>query len=282
MTPFKVFLSATGVIAALSAAPGQAADLLRPLPQLEPLQPIGAPVTELGNGWYLRGDVGGTEYAKPKEDRAYSLAHGQDVPLTALKLRDTWSVGGGVGYQFNNWLRADVTGDYRGASRFRDYSSRTQFTQGYNLEQGNLETATVLLNGYVDLGSWWGFTPYVGAGVGIAQKTFSRFFSQTTCTGLPIAANPGNVSCGGDLAGPGVPSGPQEAVMRANKTSYDLAWALTGGVSYALIGGFSVDANYRYLNLGKGETGFDAYAQNTRLKDLQAHEVRVGFRYMID
>jgi hypothetical protein len=38
----------------------------------------------------------------------------------------------------------------------------------------------------------------------------------------------------------------------------------------------TVDASYRYLNAGKARSGFDAFAQNTRIKDITANEFRVG------
>jgi opacity protein-like surface antigen len=272
MGRMKVFTSgvaAVGVFAATIAS-ASAADLLAAPPP--PVEAIGTPVTELGSGWYLRGDGDWTQFLKPKEDRAYSLERGYQVPLTALKLQNTWSGGGGFGYKFNEWLRADVTGEYLFSSRFRDYSSRTQFAEGFNLESGKLESAVGLVNGYVDLGTWYGITPYVGGGIGVAQKRFSDFYSQTTCT---------TTACGGGVDG-AFPIGPMAAITRTNKTTYDLAWALTGGVSFALFGGLSLDANYRYLNLGKAASGYDTEGFDTRLKDIRAHEVRVGIRYMID
>ncbi len=39
------------------------------------------------------------------------------------------------------------------------------------------------------------------------------------------------------------------------------------------------DASYRYLEVGKARTGFDAYNQNTRIKDIAANEFRVGLRW---
>jgi hypothetical protein len=41
--------------------------------------------------------------------------------------------------------------------------------------QGNISSAVFLANGYVDLGTWWCFTPFIGAGVGgfAAQPAFA-------------------------------------------------------------------------------------------------------------
>src|SRR5829696_7119787 len=105
-----------GVILGLSA-PAVAADFSPPPPP-----PPGPIVSELGSGWYLRGDVGYLEYSKPKED-----PFGQPgAALQNLRLRDEFSVGGGFGYQFTNWFRADVTAGVGFAqNRFRDYYSET-------------------------------------------------------------------------------------------------------------------------------------------------------------
>ena len=43
--------------------------------------------------------------------------------------------------------------------------------------------------------------------------------------------------------------------------------------------GFSLDAAYRYIDLGRAKSGLDAYGGSTRLKDLTANEFRVGLRY---
>ncbi len=73
--------------------------------------------------------------------------------------------------------------------------------------------------------------------------------------------------------------GPRPAAARRNGSVTSLAWALTGGVSYEIGAGFAIDANYRYVNLGRAKTGLDDFGFGTRLKDISANEVRVGLRY---
>jgi opacity protein-like surface antigen len=46
--------------------------------------------------------------------------------------------------------------------------------------------------------------------------------------------------------------------------------------------GLKVDVGYRYANLGEAEMRLAPGATAVRTKDLEAHEVRVGLRYMID
>ena len=92
----------------------------------------------------------------------------------------------GVGYQFNNWLRFDVTGEYRGGSQFQSLyvlndagnTGTGNPTQLADFYRGNISSWVGLVNGYVDLGTWWGITPYVGAGVGLASNTLSGMTDQ--------------------------------------------------------------------------------------------------------
>jgi opacity protein-like surface antigen len=86
-------------------------------------------------GLYLRGDLGWSflEWSGGSDDSAVSL-------------------GGGVGYQFNDNMRADLTVDWAG---------------DYDVAPGaDMSTTTVLGNLYFDWANESAFTPYVGAGLG--------------------------------------------------------------------------------------------------------------------
>src|SRR5215207_10799486 len=100
------------------------------------------------------------------------------LPFEISKFGDTYSFGGGFGYQFTNWLRADVTADYRAPAKFSNWSSGSydrggaQGIRGFNVEKGEFEKTILLANAYLDLGNWYGITPYLGAGIGTAQRGF--------------------------------------------------------------------------------------------------------------
>jgi opacity protein-like surface antigen len=86
-------------------------------------------------GLYLRGDIGWS----------FLDVNGADND-------DTWVAGGGVGYQFSDFIRTDITGD---------------FTGDYEIAPGaDISTTTVLGNLYFDWANESMFTPYIGAGVG--------------------------------------------------------------------------------------------------------------------
>ncbi|MDO9426128.1 MAG: outer membrane beta-barrel protein [Methylobacterium sp.] len=255
--------ASTLAIAALSLAvspalaPAWGADLLPPPPAPVPV--------EIGSGWYLRADFTESFFLRPTDATLPDPNDPGMPPLVRRTLSHEPGYGGGVGYRVNNWLRVDATIDQRGASDYSAYSSRTNFATGYNVEAGRVGVLTGLVNVYADLGTWWGLTPYIGGGVGFAQKEFRRGYTQTTCL---IDACDGSAGTG---ARPGV--------ARPNRSVTSLAWSLTGGVSYALGAGFSLDASYRYIDLGRAKSGLDTYGFGSRLKDLAANEVRVGLRY---
>lgn len=82
---------------------------------------------------------------------------------------------------------------------------------------------------YVDLGTYWGITPFVGAGVGAARITVDKFKDTNVVTqGLAYAKS-------------------------GSKTN--LAWALHAGMGYAVTPDLQVEFAYRYISLGDGKTG---------------------------
>jgi hypothetical protein len=64
--------------------------------------------------------------------------------------------GVGIGYQFNQWLRADLTGEYRMASNFHGLdittAGGTTFPDSYSASRSEW---LFLANVYADLGTWW-------------------------------------------------------------------------------------------------------------------------------
>ena len=88
MGSLKILLSAL-VLSGISAQ-ASAADLLPPPP---PLPSEGSVVSELGTGWYLRGDVGYVDYANPREALGYSAG----LPFDSIRLANTWSGGAPAG-----------------------------------------------------------------------------------------------------------------------------------------------------------------------------------------
>ena len=89
-------------------------------------------------------------------------------------IQDADHFGFGVGYEVNNWLRFDVTGEYRTKAAFKATGSYTDFCPSggvcFDVNQGNISSSVFMANAYIDLGTWWCLTPYIGAGVGGAYN----------------------------------------------------------------------------------------------------------------
>ena len=84
-----------------------------------------------------------------------------------------------------NWLRFDATAEYRAKTRVYAFGQlhRTAAATFGDTYQGNLKSWVFLANAYVDLGTWYCLTPFVGAGIGGAYNTLADFTDINTVTG---------------------------------------------------------------------------------------------------
>jgi len=186
----------------------------------------------------------------------------------------------GVGYQVNNWFRADVTGEYRGKSSFSGLDLNT-FSYGGFVHNGadkytaNKSEVLFLANAYVDLGTWWCVTPFIGAGIGTSRVTISGFTDQ----GLSDAVA-------------GFPStyGASPSTAFANSASkWNFAWAVHAGLAYRISPNVTLELAYRYVDLGDGVTGDIKTYQGTNsvynpmtFKDITSHDLKLGVRWNLD
>jgi opacity protein-like surface antigen len=256
--------------AVIVTVPAFAADL-PPIMQKAPP----AVVEEFAGGWYLRGDIG---FTNQQVGSLFNNQVNNNIPgITVTNVDKAFDAsplfGIGVGYQFNQWLRADVTGEYRAAANFHGLDISTFPTQfGTTTAPDNYSASKsewlFLANLYADLGTWWCVTPFVGAGVGVSYNTISNFRDLTVGSSGGL---PGIVGTG----------------FAKDATTANLAWALHAGLAYKVTPGFSVELAYRYLNLGKAQTAdlvaFDG-TQNLgpmQFRDLTSHDVKLGVRWML-
>lgn len=151
MRKFFKCLSLTGFAVVLSTA-GYAADL--PTPVIEHI-----PEAPRVGGFYLRGDIGYKIYGDPSG--SFSDPVIGDLRFERESLDDAWMIGVGVGYKFNRWFRTDLTVDYETPAQAKGYAVCGTCTGGYSEEFADIDVWTVMLNGYVDLGTWNRITPYV-------------------------------------------------------------------------------------------------------------------------
>jgi opacity protein-like surface antigen len=261
------FLVCAGAASLISTAVC-AADLAPPY-QYQPV----APIAET-SGWYLRGDVGVGIQSFSKFDHSQTnsaFVWPASWAIVQTDIQDTSIFGGGVGYVINNWLRFDATGEYRTKAMFRatgSYSGATCTGGGtcFDVNSGNLSSAVFMANAYIDLGTWWCITPYLGAGVGGALNRITGIQDNG------IISN-GTVGFGYSFN---------------DASQWDLAWNAQAGLTYNVSNNFKVDMSVRYLNLGSPQSA-QVSCQNTpncpgakyTLTDTSSWDFRLGVRWML-
>ena len=192
-------------------------------------------------GWYLRADLGSNA---GRVDGA-EVGPGA-VSTTDSHLGNNYMAGIGAGVK-SHWLRTDVTLDY---SWPMDFQGTTFTTDDVSAK---VSAFSALFNGYLDLGTWYGVTPYVGAGAGTAYLRASDYRSTVAPT-----------------------------VTGGEHTQWNLAWAVMGGVGVNLASNLMMDVGYRYIDFGDLLTADDTAAGATLIKNIAAHEVRIGVRWSFD
>jgi opacity protein-like surface antigen len=255
------FLVAAGAASLMSSA-AFAADMAIAPP------PYAPPVVEDFGGWYLRGDIGFSNQRVSRLNNALDVNAATSVQN--LNFSTAGIFGLGVGYRFNNWFRTDITGEYRGNSQFFGTDAIT-FAGGFGTDTYHATKSewVVLGNAYVDLGTWWCITPFIGAGVGGARVSINGFTDQGIVTPVP---------------GPG----PALASLAFgdNVSRWNFAWALHAGVAYSVTPNFTVELAYRYLDMGNGLTGdlraFDGtnnINNPTTFRSITSHDLKIGVRW---
>ncbi|SDT49185.1 outer membrane protein [Bradyrhizobium canariense] len=263
------FIVAAGAASLLSSV-AFAADM----PSIMPAPAYAPPPVEDFGGWYLRGDIGMTNQqlkslGNPGDPNA-SLFTSTGMGFDSAALYDL-----GVGYQFNNWFRADVIGQWRGRSNFHGSQSvpvgvfGPTFTEANNYS-GSKSEAVILANAYVDLGTWWCVTPYIGAGIGGSYNRVSGFQDNGVIYNGGVLNN--SVTYAGDAG------------------KWNFAWALHAGLAYRVTQNVTLELGYSYMNLGDAVTGptnsFDGVTVVNGspfvMKSITSNDVKLGVRWNLD
>jgi opacity protein-like surface antigen len=261
-----LLLASVAGLAAMSSV--HAADLfLPPPPPVEP-PPLASPIDFSGGGFYLRGDVG----VGIADLRTHTSTFAYSVPddrYEKKSLDDSGIIDVGVGYKINNFFRVDVTGEYRSSSHLGAVESYNQgyynnppdASRGYDVYNGSIRSIDALLNGYVDLGTWNCLTPFVGAGVGIANNQVGTITDQGATGGFGYSSS-------------------------HNQTNF--AWALMAGLAFNITPNTKIELGYRYLDLGNASSG-TIVCQNqlpcpneVQHFKLASSDIRLGVRYTFD
>jgi opacity protein-like surface antigen len=270
-----VAVAMAGVLTLAGRATGADYDYGVPSPDF--LQAPPQNKVEFASNWYVRGDLAYAAETFPKIAPDSTFGSSPSV-------LNTYSVGAGMGYKVNDWFRTDLILDYR--SKVQAAATGPSITCITGLTTNALgqviisaqDTCTshldteihrwdLLANGYVDLGTWDGFTPYLGAGAGVTWARVWQSDTWTMSNGLPY-----QVSTDGFFF---------DLDRRQTRMHYQFAWAVMAGVAIAMTDHAQLDVGYRFLDLGTISSFSNVTGMPASQRGL-VNEMRAGVRYMID
>jgi opacity protein-like surface antigen len=237
------------------AGPVFAADLYEPPVEQAPPQVVYEQPADVG-GWYIRGDV---DYHWSEFRGADYIRYGDPGNPGTFdfgNLKGALSAGVGVGYQVNKHFRTDLTADWMGKSDFNGQTSGECTTGGLHdcssVDTSSYSAWLLLANAYVDIGTWHGVTPYVGAGIGGAWVKWDTLHNTDDDGSFEHEGGKG----------------------------WRFAYALMAGASYCMTDRVKLDVGYRYSHINGGKM-FD-FASGVGPgwdNGINVHEVRGGLRY---
>jgi opacity protein-like surface antigen len=300
----------------MASTPTLGADLFGSVPPPMTFPASQSPITEVGSNWYLRGDVGlDLDQAPSFSMAAISMLNGApySTSLGSSRPHDDYSADIGLGYRYNNWLRLEATYEYRTAAAGKNLNSvlcpttlTAVGTSGYLYDTSGTNTtvcagaldlarrdSTALAAAYLDLGNYWGVTPYVGGGLGLNADVISGHvayvrndtggvynvnLTPTTNTVPQVWLSPS----GGTIPQPNVGFVNQNWNRSLNATHYSMAWALMAGFGFQISPSATIDVGYRYLNAGTSTLSITPQTgASVRLPNV-SQDIRIGIRYMAD
>jgi len=156
-----------------------------------------------------------------------------------------------AGYQYGNGWRTE--GEYTFRQKTEFTSGATAFPTSFN--HLKLNTERLMLNVYRDYDLGYGVSLFGTAGVGVAKVKAGGWQGNTSRE-------------------------------YADSTQNNLAYSLGAGVSYSPVDRLSIDVGYRYVDMGKVESGYNTFGNVRGLKDeqmkarLASSEFTIGTRYL--
>lgn len=156
-----------------------------------------------------------------------------------------------AGYQYGNGWRTEGEYTFRKKSEFT--SGSTAFPTSFNHLKLNTERLMLNIYRYYDIG--YDVSLFGTVGLGIAR--------------VKAGGWQGNISR-----------------EYADSTQNNFAYSLGAGVSYSPVERLSIDIGYRYVDMGKVESGYNTFGNIRGLKDeqmkarLTSSEFTIGTRYL--
>ncbi|MGP1276076.1 MAG: outer membrane protein, partial [Caulobacterales bacterium] len=186
-------------------------------------------------GWYVRGALG---YGAPGDAGVSGNLNGD------ISGESNFREALGLGYQWANGFRLDT----ELAHRFNQTGAVGNFENSYSSVHG----WSLMLTGIYEFNQGGFYRPYIGAGIGAVNSTFS---AGGWNTGTRTAASVYRTVRGDDWA---------------------MGYQALAGVAWTLTERLTLDTEYRYF--GYSPT---SYTPNTRVERLEGHEAWIGLRYAL-
>ena len=231
---------------------------------------------DIGYGWSANGDATATISPIDGNGQPLGIATGR---VGGSSLDDSWfgevgfgcsivrrsMVGGSikdapVEVSTPTGLRGDVTFGFHGSRSFKGVPvspppppAEVPLPPVYDPVHASVRANTLMFNLYYDLAQIHGFTPYVGAGIGMA---FIDLKNTTFSNG--------------------------SIIQLGDASETNLAWSLMAGVATDIGRGIMLDVGYRYLNMGDIAVSDPSIGYALKLHDLSEHQVKVGVRIPLD
>ena len=132
-----------------------------------------------------------------------------------------------------------MIGQYRGKANLHGSQTSRSVRPGFvgaNNYTGSKSEWVVMANAYVDLGTWWCITPFIGAGVGGSYNKHHRLPRRRRV--VQHRRRPTN-----------------SVTYFADNGKWNFAWAAHAGLAYKVNPGFTVELAYSYMDLGDAAPG---------------------------
>lgn len=127
---------------------------------------------------------------------------------------------------------------------------------------GDIKTTTLTVEGFYDFPNASKFTPYVKAGLGVANNDYSARLG-----GAGVAAFD---------AFDGAADGYYDNYSDGDSTEF--SWNVGVGGSYAISKKTAIYGEYQYANFGDVKTGQDSFTDGFKIDDISSHELALGVR----
>ncbi|GHB77452.1 hypothetical protein GCM10008107_28750 [Psychrosphaera saromensis] len=222
---------------------------------------LAAPMIAQADGFYGTGQLGSSQQINGSQAYGNNIAKDTDFPAEFDV--NSGTVGSiGIGYIINRQFRVEGRIGYRESSFDQQRFGTGARTDEEYILDGEIESFTYTIEGFYDFANDSVFTPYIKAGIGIADNSYSAKLG-----GAGVAAfDPFDGSADGFYDG------------YADDKSTELSWNLGFGVNYQLTEIAAVYAEYQYTYLGDVMTGQDLFTDGFMIDDLAANELSIGLR----